>query len=138
MYHPPYIFNVAIMKRLAIFFTLFIIAIIVLADMGILSRLLSFVYDVPYGDKAGHFILYGILTLLIDLTIFEARPDPSSALRTSRKLLAMKTGLILALLIGLEEFSQQFFADRTFSLLDLTFSYLGVIVFSWLALKIKK
>jgi hypothetical protein len=41
-------------------------------------------------------------------------------------------------LIGLEEFSQQFFANRTFSLLDLTASYLGVIFFSWLALRIAR
>ncbi len=119
------------MKRLTFFFTLFIIAIIVLADLGILSQLLSFVYQVPYGDKAGHFILYGILTFLINLTTFEARPDQN------RKMVAIKIGLVLALLIGLEEFSQRFFVDRTFSLLDLSFSYLGVIVFSWLALKIK-
>lgn len=125
------------MKRLTIFFALFIIAVIALADMGILSRLLSFVYEVPYGDKAGHFILYGILTLLVDLTLFESRPDASSSPSTSRKLLVVKTGLILALLIGLEEFSQQFFAERTFSLLDLSFSYFGVIAFSWLALTIK-
>ena len=125
------------MKWLAILFALFIILVIVLADAGVLSHYLGFIYDFPYGDKAGHFILYGILTLLINLTLFESRPDPSSSLGTSRKLLTIKTGLILALLIGLEEFSQQFFVDRTFSLLDLSFSYLGVIVFSWLALKIK-
>jgi hypothetical protein len=130
VYHPPHIFNL-FMKRLTFFFTLFIIAIIVLADRGILSHYLGFIYDFPYGDKAGHFILYGILTFLINLTTFEARPDQN------RKLLAIKLGLILALLIGLEEFSQRFFVDRTFSLLDLSFSYLGVIVFSWLALKIK-
>ena len=119
------------MKWLTFLFALFIILIIVLADMGVLSRYLGFIYDFPYGDKAGHFILYGILTFLINLTLFR------SVSPQSRKLLAVKTGLILALLIGLEEFSQQFFVDRTFSLLDLSFSYLGVVCFSWLALKIK-
>ena len=119
------------MKWLTFLFAGFIILIIVLADKGILSHYLGFVYDFPYGDKAGHFILYGILTFLINLTLFRSVPPQS------RKLLAVKTGLILALLIGLEEFSQQFFANRTFSLLDLSFSYLGVVCFSWLALKIK-
>ena len=126
------------MKWLTFFFVLFIILVIVLADMGILARYVGFVYAMPYGDKAGHFILYGILAFLIDLTVFRSHPDPSSSLRTSRKLLAVKTGLILALLIGLEELSQQYFSSRTFSGLDLSFSYLGVIAFSWLALKIKK
>ena len=126
------------MKWLTFFFVLFIILIIVLADMGILARYVGFVYAMPYGDKAGHFILYGILALLINLTIFRSRPDPSSSPRTSQKLLTVKTGLILALLIGVEEFSQRYFSHRTFSGLDLSFSYLGVIAFSWLALKIKK
>lgn len=126
------------MKRLTILFALFILLIIVLADMGVLWRLLTFVYRMPYGDKAGHFILYGILALLINLTVFESRPDSASSREPSRKLLVIKTGLILAALIGLEEFSQQFFPDRTFSLLDLSFSYLGVIAFSWLALIIKR
>ncbi len=126
------------MKWLTFFFVLFILLVIVLADMGILARYVGFVYAMPYGDKAGHFILYGILALLINLTVFRSHPDASSSLRTSRKLLAVKTGLILALLIGLEELSQQYFSSRTFSGLDLSFSYLGVIAFSWLALKIKK
>jgi VanZ family protein len=116
------------MKRLAILFTLFIIAIIVLADAGKLG-VLGFINQIPNGDKAGHFILYGILTLLLDLTLIRALPSRNP------KLVALSCGLILALLIGLEEYSQQFFHSRTFSLLDLAFSYLGVIVFSWVALK---
>lgn len=118
------------MKRLAILFGLFIIAIIVLADLGMLD-ILGAINRIPYGDKAGHFILYGILTLLIDLALFRSRP------LESRKLVAVKCGLILALLIGLEEYSQQFFPERTPDLIDLLFSYLGVAFFSWLALRIK-
>ena len=120
------------MKWLAIFFTLFILLIIVLADAGLLAQYIGFVYEVPWGDKAGHFILYGILTLLLDLAIFKARPNQS------RKLLAATCGLILALLIGFEEFSQQYFADRTFDLIDLLFSYLGVTCSSVLAVVLNK
>ena len=120
------------MKWLAILFSLLIVIIIVLADMGALPSFLQVWNDLPYGDKAGHFILYGILTLLIDLTLFRSfqfqRP----------KLVAVISGLLLAVLIGLEEFSQQYFANRTFSLMDLSASYLGVIFFSWLAIKIKR
>jgi VanZ family protein len=120
------------MKWLAILFGIFVILIIILADAGTLPHYLGSLSDFPNGDKAGHFILYGILTFLIDLTLFRSLPNQS------RKLLAVKCGVILALLIGLEEFSQQYFADRTFDLVDLTFSYLGVTFFSWLAVKIKK
>ena len=119
------------MKWLAILFTLFIILIIVLADAGILARYVGFVYEVPFGDKAGHFILYGILTLLINLALFRSRPD------LSRMQLALRCGLTLALLIGLEEFSQQYFSHRTFDLVDLSFSYMGLLCFSWVAVKTK-
>jgi VanZ family protein len=46
--------------------------------------------------------------------------------------------LILALLIGAEEYSQKFFEKRTFDLIDLTASYVGLMVGGWVALKIKK
>jgi VanZ family protein len=117
------------MKWLTILFALFIILIIVLADTGNLG-ILKLVNRIPLGDKAGHFILYGILTLLINLTLFRSVPAQS------RIRVAVVIGLILGLLIGLEEFSQKSFPDRTFDLGDLTASYLGVIFFSWQALRI--
>jgi hypothetical protein len=120
-----------LMKWLALLFTIFILLIIVLADLGRLG-FLGVVNSIPYGDKAGHFILYGLLTLLIDLSLFRSFRDPHP------KVMALRVALILALLIGLEEYSQQFFASRTFSLLDLSFSYLGVAFFSWLALRRKR
>ena len=118
------------MKWLTILFALFIILIIVLADLGKLG-ILQTLNQIPLGDKAGHFILYGILTLLINLTLFRSIPVQS------RQRVAVISGLILALLIGLEEFSQRNFSSRTFSLGDLAASYLGVIFFAWLALRIK-
>src|SRR5512134_897229 len=120
------------MKWVAILFSLLIIIIIVLADMGAMPSVLQFWNDLPYGDKAGHFILYGLLTLFIDLALFRTFASQS------RKRVAVIIGLILSLLIGLEEFSQQYFANRTASLSDLAASYLGVIVFSFLALRIER
>jgi VanZ family protein len=119
------------MKWLTIFFTLFIVLIIILADLGKLG-LFAIVYRIPYADKVGHFILYGILALLVSLTLFRSFPNQS------RILVAVISGLILALLIGLEELSQRNFANRTFSLEDLGASYLGLIFFSWLAVRTKR
>lgn len=116
------------MKRLTILFSLFIILIIILADTGNLG-FLAIVYHIPYADKIGHFSLYGILALLINLTLFRSLPNQS------RLWVAVLSSLVLALLIGLEEFSQRSFSNRTFSLGDLSASYFGVIIFSWLALK---
>jgi VanZ family protein len=118
------------MKWLAILFTLFILLVIILADAGILAHYVGFVYEFPFGDKAGHFILYGLLTLLLDLALLRARAG------RSRRRLAIHCGLVLALLIGLEEFSQRYFSSRSFDLVDLTFSYLGVVFFSWVALNV--
>ena len=116
------------MKWAAILFALFIVLIIILADAGRLG-ILALVSRLPFGDKAGHFLLYGILTLLLDLSFFNSFP------LQHRTRLAVKIGLILVVLSGLEEFSQQFFTNRSFDLVDLMFSYLGVICFSWLALR---
>lgn len=118
------------MKWLTVLFSLFIAMIILLADVGKLGSL-GFINSIPYGDKAGHFLLYGILTLLVDLSLIRSRPDRSP------KRIVFFTGLILALLIGLEEYSQRFFANRSFSLADLGSSYLGVAFFSSIALRKK-
>ena len=116
------------MKWLTILFTLFLLLIIVLADTGNLG-IFGLLYRIPYADKAGHFILYGILALLINLTLFR------SVLNQNRIWVAVISSLVLILLIGIEEFSQRSFANRTFSLEDLGASYLGVIFFSWLAVR---
>src|SRR5215207_3138569 len=118
------------MKWLTVLFALFILLIIVLADTDRLG-ILKLVNTLPLGDKVGHFILYGILALLINLTLFRSRPSQS---RTS---IAVISGAILALLIWIEEFSQQYFSSRTYSLSDLIAGYLGVIFFSWMAVKTK-
>ena len=117
-------------KWAAILFALFIVLIIILADSGRLG-ILAALNQIPFGDKAGHFILYGILALLINLSLFRSFP-----LHNQLGIVVL-SGLILVLLIGVEEYSQQFFARRTFDLVDLAFSYLGVIFFSWLAIKTK-
>ncbi len=118
------------MKWAAILFGLFIVLIIILADAGRLEILAS-INRIPFADKAGHFILYGILALLVNLSLFRSFP------KQSRTRVAAAAGSILILMIGLEEVSQQFFAERSFDLVDLAFSYLGVIFFSWLAIKIQ-
>ena len=115
------------MKWLAFLFGLFIVGIIILANLGKLG-VLGFLYKIPYGDKVGHFILYGILALLIDLALFRSHPD------LDRNRIVVRVALILALLIGLEEFSQRYIPNRSFDLVDLAFSYVGVLFFSRLAI----
>jgi len=118
------------MKYLAVGFALFILAVIVAADMGVIGPYLKWLTFFG-GDKLGHFLLFGMLSLFVNLALFQSLPgrDPTRVVVISC--------LILALVIGAEELSQNIFSTRTFSWLDLTASYLGVALFSLLSLKIR-
>ena len=120
------------MKWLAIFFGLFIIAIVILADTRHLGSLYT-IYNFPFGDKVGHFFLFGLLSLVVNLSVLESE----SGLQPEFQRKAVKTSLILALFVGLEEFSQRWFPARTSDLFDLSASYLGIAFFAFIALKIK-
>ncbi len=103
---------------------------IVLADTGHIG-LLERVYDFPNGDKIGHFVLFGLLSFVVNLSVFEARPS------TDKQRLAVVTSLILMVFIGLEEYSQRFFPKRSSDFFDFLASCAGVLFFAWLALKLK-
>ncbi len=118
------------MKYWAILFGLFMIGVIALADMGHLGKL-GLIYSFPGGHWVGHFVLFGLLSFVIDLSLFEERPSDN------QKRLAIVAGCILALFVGLEEYSQRFLPTRHSSPLDFAFSCLGIAFFSWLAVRIK-
>lgn len=118
-------------KWLAIAFSIFIVIVIILADMGTLPGLIRSLYDFPNGDKLGHFILYGILSLLLNLA-FTLRPG-LNLLRT-----ILTVSLTLAALIGLEEWSQSLFGSRTMDIVDLLASYAGVAVAALVAWQVRK
>ena len=117
------------MRYLAALFLAFIIGLIVLADLDLLPDFVRKLYDFPNGDKLGHFIIYGLLNFFITRAFLSALPIRRSGWAT------LSVGLILALFVALEELSQMFFSARTFSLLDLTASLLGIIVGGWVAYK---
>ncbi|MEW5938614.1 MAG: VanZ family protein [Chloroflexota bacterium] len=117
------------LKTLTLLFAFLILLIIILADRDQLGFVRA-LNEIPLGDKVGHFILYGILSFLLNLTLLRSLPA-----RDPRRL-ALALSLLLALAIGLEEWSQQFFPARTADWADLLFSYLGVAAGAWLAYKI--
>lgn len=120
------------MKYLSLLFFAFIVGVIILADMDEIPPYIRALYDFPYGDKLGHFLLYGLLNFFVTLTFLRALPN-----RTSMRV-ALSVGLILAAAVAAEEFSQQFFSARTFDLIDLSASYLGLLVGGWIATRLKK
>ena len=117
------------MRYFAALFLAFIIGLIVLADADLLPDFINAIYDFPNGDKVGHFILYGLLNFFITRAFLSSLPTRRGGWVT------LSVGLILALFVALEELSQMFFSARTFSLLDLTASLLGIIVGGWVAYK---
>ena len=117
------------MRYFAAVFLAFIIGLIVLADAGLLPDFINAIYDFPNGDKVGHFILYGLLNFFITRAFLSALPTRRGGWVT------LSVGLILALFVALEEFSQMFFVARTFSLLDLTASFLGIVIGGLVAYK---
>ncbi len=109
-------------RRMAFFFGLFLILVIILADTGWINELLRPAYAIfPNWDKAGHFLLWGILSLLVSLGFSSVRV----------KLLAVKVlrnSLIVCIPVILEEISQLFFSQRTASFIDLGAGLAGVFL----------
>lgn len=120
------------MRRSAVLFTAFIVLVIVLADLDAIPYFVRRLYDFPMGDKLGHLILFGLLDFFLTSAFLSALQN-----RNSNRV-ALLVGLILALIIAAEEFSQQYFSARTFDLADLIASYVGVFVGGWVASRMKK
>jgi len=103
-------------------FGLFLVVLIVLANSGQAApQLLSVVRAVPGGDKTVHFILAGIMALLLNLSLGAAhwRIGP----------LPIQKGSALVALVGTaEEFSQIVMRHRSFDLEDLAWDYAGIAV----------
>jgi len=119
---------------------IFVIAVIALVDGGSLPHSIRAICDFPNGNKVDHFVLFCLLDFFITRAFLSSIPS-----RRFGKLSATPRGwgtlsivLILALFIGLEEFSQKFFANRTFDLIDLFASYAGLFVGGWVANKTKR
>lgn len=120
------------MKKTAVLFTIFILCLVILADTGNLTGPMRVINDFPYGDKFGHFILYGLLNFFVTRAFLSSLPS------RSRGWVTLSVGLILSFIIALEEFSQKYFATRTFSYLDLAASLPGVFIGGWAAYKTKR
>lgn len=115
------------MIRIALAYTALLVAIVFAADVGWLPRFVETVHDLPYGDKALHFLLFGGLALVANLA-FASRGRRSLAR-------AIVIGSILVLIVAtVEEYSNRFVARRDWSLGDLTANYLGVVCLGMLPL----
>ena len=119
-------FRTAGMKIL-LFAYVFILAVIVfLADRKGTRYMLGFVGNIPHGDKLGHFCLMGGFSFLLNLVL------NAKTIRLL-KINVLLGGLIVLLVVTIEEFSQIFVSGRSFYWSDLVFDYLGIFIFGKLA-----
>lgn len=102
-------------------------ALVLAANAGRFPKAVENLYDFPGGDKAGHALLFGILSYLVNRGAWGLFP------RREPMRVMLAASLALAFLIGLEEASQALFPARTPSLADLFASYLGVLAGALLA-----
>lgn len=107
-------------KLLAAAFFLFLLLVAYWADTDSMPKILGAMLEIPYGDKIGHFVLYGILAYLLTVAM------PFRRVKILRWNLPL--GLVLAAgFASLEEISQLFFANRTASFIDLFSGYSGIL-----------
>lgn len=115
----------------ALAFFAFLGFIILSADTGTMPAAIHRLYAFPHGDKVGHFVLMGVLALALNLALSTRRVGIAGRNILLGSLLAL-------LLVTVEELSQAFSRTRTLSLLDLGFSYLGILCASLLIGSIEK
>lgn len=108
-------------------FVFLLIGIIIAANLGLGSVLWAFLDNIPGGDKIGHFVLIGLLSLFVNLSM-------GIKTTTFKFLTVLKGSLIVTILVIVEELSQLFLKHRGFELLDLTFDAAGIFVFGRLAI----
>lgn len=113
------------MTRVAVLYTLFIVLIIVAADLGRIStRRILAVW--PWFDKLGHFLLMGGLAFVINAAL-GARRYRWLGFRW------LVGSVWLMVFVALEEISQLWLPGRAFELQDLVADFAGIVFFGWIA-----
>jgi len=101
---------------------IFILYVFISADQGKLPQFLQQFYHFPLGDKIGHLLLMGLFALIIQSIAIKICKR-----RQTQKIILISS-LVLGIILTIEECSQLILPTRNFSFLDLTFTYLGIIL----------
>jgi hypothetical protein len=107
------------LRLVFVLFTSGFVSLIVIADRGGAGRVWDLVGQVPCGDKLGHLVLVGTLSLLLNL-VLDGRRAPG---RRPRILLG---SAILLVVMTLEEGSQAFIPHRSFDPCDWLANVIGI------------
>jgi polysaccharide biosynthesis protein VpsQ len=112
-------FNSASVKIMTVVYVLILAVIIFIANTKSTRYLLSFIKFVPYGDKIGHLVLFGILSVLVNWWLGFRRIK-----------FVLLGSIIVFLIVTIEEFSQIYISGRSFDLKDLLFDFIGIFLFA--------
>jgi len=105
----------------AVGFFFFMLWIIYLANTRTPNLFFYFVGSLPYGDKLGHFGLFGFLTFLSIL-------GSNFKWFSLGKIRVYYGAAVVMLFAIVEEFSQVFIVSRTFDLADLAADTVGIVM----------
>ncbi len=103
-----------------------LVLFIFMTNQGVMPSIFYSATDMPGFDKAGHFILMGLFSFLVNMSL-------SAATVGMGRMRILKGSLIVTVIVTLEEFSQVFVASRSCSLWDLLFDYAGIFCIGRLA-----
>jgi hypothetical protein len=93
------------------------------ANTGASNLFFRFAASLPWGDKLGHFVLFGILTLFTNFAL-------GFRLFQLRRIKLPVGSLIVLVFACAEELSQWSNVNRNFDFIDLTCGILGILVAS--------
>ena len=120
MTRPTFIFSPRMVRYLApLAFFLFICWIIVDADTGDYNIFIESVKTIPLGDKWGHLVLYGALSLILSLAL------RLRSFKWHGFNIFWGAFIVGVFAIG-EEFTQLAFASRSFDLIDMLADVVGI------------
>lgn len=120
-----------LISLLSVMFLGFIIWIIYLANTAQNSVFFELVASIPFGDKLGHFLLFGLLTLAANF-VFKLKKITLFSIN-------IYAGSVIVFFFALiEELSQHFIASRTLDANDFIADIIGIVVFSVLTKRISR
>lgn len=109
-------------------FVLCVLWVIFEANTGKEAAIFQWVRSLPYGDKMGHFAVFGLMVLMLNLCF------RFQTLGRGWCQIYLGTAIVTSFAVA-EEISQYFIPSRTFDLYDLAADAAGVTLFtglSWL------
>ena len=102
-----------------VLYCIFIVAVLLVADLGLMPNISALLQGYSGLDKVGHFILVGILAWLLN-SAFRLRQVNLGRLRI------FVGTIVVVTVVTLEEVAQLWIHTRRFELIDLLAGYLGI------------